>query len=218
MHSADGIDVVMAFIRKSGIAPLVGALRSHCSAGRGLGVLTTTYTNSTEGAALDLAPRDLRADVRVSYDVTGTRLHAKSWLFYRSSGFSTAYIGFSNLTHSAQVTGLEWNVRISGARNPDVIDKVAAVFESYWNGGDFIPYDADMFGEDSETALRYRNHGRLGTSVLLFARLRTDDRAFWFLGPATYVKHESETPMSVTWRLEHLLPGDVFEQFAAAVA
>ena len=72
--------------------------------------------------------------------------------------------------------------------------------------------------EDSETGLRYRNHGRLGTSVLLFARLRTDDRAFWFLGPATYVKHESETPMSVTWRLEHSLPGDVFEQFAAAVA
>ena len=25
-------------------------------------------------------------------------------------------------------------------------------------------------------------------------------------GPATYVKHESETPMSVTWRLEHSLP------------
>jgi HKD family nuclease len=120
---------VMAFIRKSGISPLVGALRSHCSAGRGLRVLTTTYTNSTEGAALDLL-RDLGADVRVSYDVTGTRLHAKSWLFYRASGLSTAYIGSSNLTHSAQVTGLEWNVRVSGARNPDVVNKVAAVFES----------------------------------------------------------------------------------------
>ena len=72
--------------------------------------------------------------------------------------------------------------------------------------------------EDSETGLRYRNHVRLGSSILLFARLRADDRAFWFLGPATYVKHESETPMSVTWRLDHPLPGDLFEQFAAAVA
>jgi superfamily II DNA or RNA helicase/HKD family nuclease len=151
MHSADRIDVVMAFIRKSGIAPLVGALRTHCSAGRGLRVLTTTYTNSTEGAALDTL-RDLGADVRVSYDVTGTRLHAKSWLFYRESGFSTAYIGSSNLTHSAQVTGLEWNVRVSGARNPDVVDKVAAVFESYWNSGDFIPYDADVFAQQTARA------------------------------------------------------------------
>jgi superfamily II DNA or RNA helicase/HKD family nuclease len=151
VHSADRIDVVMAFIRKSGISPLVDALRSHCSAGRLLRVLTTTYTNSTEGAALDLL-RDLGADVRVSYDVTGTRLHAKSWLFYRASGFSTAYIGSSNLTHSAQVTGLEWNVRISGARNPDVVSKVAAVFESYWNGGDFIPYEADVFAQQTARA------------------------------------------------------------------
>ena len=74
-----------------------------------------------------------------------TRLHAKAWLFHRRSGFSTAYIGSSNLTHSAQMSGLEWNVRVSGARNPDVIDKVAAVFESYWNTGDFVPYERDEF-------------------------------------------------------------------------
>ena len=53
---------------------------------------------------------------------------------------------------------------------------------------------------------------------MLFARLRSNDRAFWFLGPATYVKHESELPMAVTWRLAHPLPGDLFAQFAAAVA
>ncbi|MEO8605800.1 MAG: hypothetical protein ABI629_24740 [bacterium] len=38
------------------------------------------------------------------------------------------------------------------------------------------------------------------------------------LGPATYVKHESELPMAVTWRLAHALPGDLFTSFAAAVA
>ncbi len=81
----------------------------------------------------------------MSYDTSTTRLHAKAWLFHRHSGFSTAYIGSSNLTYSAQVSGLEWNVRVSGARNPDVIDKVAAVFESYWNSGDFVPYDAETF-------------------------------------------------------------------------
>ena len=53
---------------------------------------------------------------------------------------------------------------------------------------------------------------------MLFARLRSDDRAFWFLGPADYVSHESELPMAVTWRLHHPLPGDLFASFAAAVA
>jgi len=142
--SADRIDLVMAFIRQTGIAPLLPALRAHCLAGRELRVLTTTYTGSTEARALD-SLRDIGAKIRVSYDTTGTRLHAKAWLFHRASGFSTAYIGSSNLTYSAQVTGLEWNVRVSGARNPDVIDKVAAVFESYWHQMDFEVYDAEAF-------------------------------------------------------------------------
>ena len=50
----------------------------------------------------------------------------------------------------------------------------------------------------SETGRRYQNHVALGSSIMLFARLRSDDRAFWFLGPATYVQHESEMPMAVT--------------------
>ncbi len=144
IHSADQIDVVMAFIRRSGIAPMLDALRAHCQAGREVRVLTTTYTGSTEARALDEL-RHLGADVRVSYDETSTRLHAKAWLFHRRSGFSTAYIGSSNLTYSAQVSGLEWNIRASSARNPSVVDKVAAVFETYWNSGDFVPYDREQF-------------------------------------------------------------------------
>lgn len=144
IDSADRIDVVMAFIRWSGIAPLLEALRRHCRGGRALRILTTTYTGSTEARALD-ALRALGAEVRVSYDTTTTRLHAKAWLFHRRSGFSTAYVGSSNLTHSAQVSGLEWNVRVSGARNPEVVTKVAAVFESYWNSADFVPYEPAEF-------------------------------------------------------------------------
>lgn len=144
--SADRIDVLMAFVRKTGIRPLLELLGRHHESGKPLRVLTTTYTGSTEFAALQ-ALQQAGADIRVSYDTSSTRLHAKAWLFHRDSGFSTAYIGSSNLTHSAQVTGLEWNVRVSGARNPDVIDKFSAVFESYWNNEDFRPFDADEFRE-----------------------------------------------------------------------
>jgi hypothetical protein len=209
------------------------------------------------------------------------------------------------------VSGLEWNIRASGARNPSVVEKVAAVFETYWNSGDFVPYEREQFSgahrcpgrarpenyaeprratagavsgavartdragsstgpwqtgvywakeanadllaftldktsgyfspttryrdyaisrdlihwesqsvtrADSETGRRYKEHERIGSSIMLFARLRSDDRAFYFLGPGTYVKHESEMPMAVTWRLAHPLSGDLFASFAAAVA
>jgi len=146
IDSADRVDVVMAFIRRSGIRPLLDALRRHGERGGALRVLTTTYTGSTELAALE-ALRDAGAEVRVSYDTAATRLHAKAWLFHRTAGLSTAYIGSSNLTHSAQVTGLEWNVRVSSGRNRDLVAKVEAVFESYWESGDFVPFDPAEFRE-----------------------------------------------------------------------
>ena len=72
--------------------------------------------------------------------------------------------------------------------------------------------------EDGSTGLRYRNHERDGRTILLFTRLRADDRAFWFLGPATYRGHVGEKPMAITWELEVPLPGDLYAAFAAAVA
>ena len=152
IHSADRIDILMAFIRNTGLAPMREVLQRHCDEGRRLRVLTTTYTGSTERRALDFLSR-IGADIKVSYDTSSTRLHAKAWLFHRDSGFSTAYIGSSNLTHSAQVSGLEWNVRVSGARNKIVVDKVGAVFDSYWENNDFCPYDADEFDERTKRSI-----------------------------------------------------------------
>jgi superfamily II DNA or RNA helicase len=149
IHSADAVDVVIAFIRFSGIAPLLEPLRQHVAAGKRVRVLTTTYTNSTEQRALDEL-RQIGADIRVSYDTSTTRLHAKAWLFHRGGGYSTAYVGSSNLTYSAQVTGLEWNVRLSAVRNPDAVTKIGAVFESYWASSDFVPYDATEFAERTQ--------------------------------------------------------------------
>lgn len=156
IESADEIDVLMAFIRRSGINPLMASLRRHCERGKPLRILTTIYTGSTEQSALQQLT-DLGAQVRISYDVSTTRLHAKAWIFHRRSGFSTAYVGSSNLTHSAQVTGLEWNVRASAARNPDILDKFEAVFESYWQSADFVPFDGTEF--EAET----RRAGRIDT-------------------------------------------------------
>ena len=148
--SADRIDVVMAFIRLTGINPLKESLTRHVQDGKPLRVLTTAFTGTTDAAAIEALSK-LGARLRVSYDTTSTRLHAKAWLFHRDSGYSTAYVGSSNLTHAAQVTGLEWNVRASAARNRAVIDKISAVFESYWQQADFEEYNRDRFLSTRDT-------------------------------------------------------------------
>jgi hypothetical protein len=53
---------------------------------------------------------------------------------------------------------------------------------------------------------------------VLFARLRTNDRAFRCLGTARYQSHENERPIAFVWELDQPLPPDVFTSFAAAVA
>jgi hypothetical protein len=42
--SADEVDVVVAFIRWTGVLPLLDALHRHCQLGKRLRILTTTYT------------------------------------------------------------------------------------------------------------------------------------------------------------------------------
>ena len=145
--SADSIDLIMAFIRRSGIAPMREALTQHLASGKSLRVLTTTYTGSTEPAALE-DMKGMGAQIRISYDTSATRLHAKAWVFHRLNGFSTGYIGSSNLTHSAQVQGLEWNLRVSAARNNDVLKRMASLFESCWNSDEFIDFDPAVFRDE----------------------------------------------------------------------
>ena len=71
---------------------------------------------------------------------------------------------------------------------------------------------------DSATGQRYIHHREAGTNVVLFARLRTSDRAFWCLGRAPYVSHEGERPIAFVWKLQQRLPAELYTSFAAAVA
>ena len=151
--SADRVDLLCAFIKWQGLRLIVDAIGRHCSAGKPLRVITTTYVGATERRAIDeLVGRG--AEVKISYETRSTRLHAKAWLFRRNSGWDTGYVGSSNLSRSALVDGLEWNVRLSRGDTPLLLHKFAATFDSYWADPRFETYDPDRDGSRLEQALR----------------------------------------------------------------
>ncbi|MFN8613898.1 MAG: DEAD/DEAH box helicase family protein [Vulcanimicrobiota bacterium] len=138
MHSADRVDLLCSFLKWSGYRQLRRPLQELVQRGGQVRVLTTCYLGATDVRVLEELAEFAR--VRVSYETRRTRLHAKAWLFHRDTGFSTAYIGSSNLSAAAMVDGLEWNVRLSVAENGRVLEKFQSTFDSYWEDGEFQEY------------------------------------------------------------------------------
>lgn len=141
IDSADSIDLLCAFVMWHGLRLIEQDLELAHEAGVPIRVITTTYIGGTERRALDRLVDDFGAEVKVQYDAKRTRLHAKAWLFGRDTGFDTAYVGSSNLTTSAMLEGVEWNVRLSTAATPSLLEKFRATFDTYWNSPEFESYD-----------------------------------------------------------------------------
>lgn len=153
LASADSVDLLCAFVMWHGLRLLEQPLKAAFEAGVPIRVVTTTYIGGTQREALDRLVREFGAQVRIQYDAARTRLHAKAWLFGRDSGFDTAYVGSSNLTTSAMLEGVEWNVRLSKYATPDLMTKFRATFDSYWNSREFEAYDPDRDRDRLDDAL-----------------------------------------------------------------
>lgn len=155
LASADGVDLLCAFIRWHGVRVLAEQLELLREREVPFRVITTTYMGATEQRAVDELVRRYRAEMKINYAGASTRLHAKAWLFRRNSGFHTAFVGSSNLSRSALVEGLEWNVRLSSVATADLIRKFVSTFDSYWAEPGFVPYDPEnpADGERLATAL-----------------------------------------------------------------
>ncbi|CAN5921290.1 DEAD/DEAH box helicase [soil metagenome] len=156
LPSADRVDAIVAFVKWSGLRLLLDPLEDLLRRGVKLRLLTTTYIGVTERRALDwLAERG--AQISVSYDDRTTRLHAKSWLLHRDTGFSTAFVGSSNLSAPALLDGMEWNVRVSAVAAPELFAKLDATFERTWASAAFQPYEPDVHGELVEASRTRRD-------------------------------------------------------------
>ena len=142
IESADNIYLIVSFLKLSGLNLIYDRLKRFCeNPEHKLRVITTTYCGVTEAKAVERLAKLPNTEIRISYNTKIERLHAKSYIFERKSGFSTAYIGSSNLSKSAQTDGLEWNIRVTNVENPHIIKTAFATFNLYWNSHNFEDFN-----------------------------------------------------------------------------
>jgi superfamily II DNA or RNA helicase/HKD family nuclease len=175
LATSDGVDVLVSFIKISGLRLLEKQLIKLRDRGVPVRVITTTYMGATEKKAIDRLVNELGARVRIDLKPDSNRLHAKAWLFHRKTGYSTAIIGSSNLSQSALTYGTEWNVRLSEVKGPELLEKFKVSFETYWESPNYLEYSTEGLGEALEQSLAHQN-SKYPTNPLLLSQLEVSAR------------------------------------------
>lgn len=156
MASADRVDMLVSFIKWSGLRLLIPAFEKLRQRDVPVRILSTSYMGASDPAALEWLASQPNITVSLSYDTAGTRLHAKAYHFWRDSGFSTAYIGSANVSHAAMTQGLEWTVKVTAQDMPHILDRFAAEFAAYWESPEFEPFNESEFERFRAAIGRYR--------------------------------------------------------------
>jgi len=163
---ARDVTIIAAFVQGSGLDELEPMFEHLLVNKSRLRIVTGDYLAITQADALqsllDLQARTAafagaedgetalqgRFEVRVIETSAVRRaFHPKAWIFRWGAppGDGVAYVGSSNVSRSALLHGIEWNLRLERGRDPTGFDRVADAAEELW--GRARPLDPEWLAD-----------------------------------------------------------------------
>jgi superfamily II DNA or RNA helicase/HKD family nuclease len=142
LKSCESADWLVSFIKLKAIRAFYPQLQQFCGKSNPDGsprlrIATTTYMGATDVEALKLLFALPNTEIKVCFNTSQTRLHAKAYIFHRKTGFGSAYIGSANLSSQALTSGLEWTVKVAQQEIPHLWERSIVEFDSCWNDENF---------------------------------------------------------------------------------
>ena len=144
---AESVDIAVAFTRVSGLALILPALEDAIERKVPIRFLTSDYLDVTEPNALRMLMllKEQGLDIRLFSSLRGQSFHPKAYITLRESNSAgTSFIGSSNLSESALINGIEWNIRIEKAEAPATFGEIEAAFKAL-----FTHPDTDTLGKNT---------------------------------------------------------------------
>jgi superfamily II DNA or RNA helicase/HKD family nuclease len=154
-RGAAGIDIVVAFAKRSGVEALEPLLRDALRRGARVRVLTGDYLTLTDADALDAlwmigeppeevddpvagdGRRDRTLELRVievaRLAAPTNSFHPKAWIFVHDGARGHAFVGSSNLSRAALETAIEWNLHVTEHDQPRQFREITRAFEQLWS-------------------------------------------------------------------------------------
>ena len=137
INQSTRIDIAVSFIRASGLSLIKTALEDALAADAKIRLITGGYLYITEPKALRMLMilQEKGAEVKI-FESGNTAFHMKSYIFIHREDRITkdglAYVGSSNISHSALRHGLEWNLRITSAENQSSFQEICSKFRALY--------------------------------------------------------------------------------------
>ena len=145
MMHAKQIDIIVSFLRESGVKMLLPKLKMAQERGVPIRILTGTYLGITQPSALYLLRSELGDKVDLRFYADSHRsFHPKAYFFHGEKE-SRVFIGSSNISQSALTSGIEWNYCLSS-----LVDKQA--FAQFYSSFEDLFYNKSI--EITDAVLR----------------------------------------------------------------
>jgi superfamily II DNA or RNA helicase/HKD family nuclease len=130
----------VAFITFSGIQLLLEQLAAAEKLGIEGKVITSTYLNFTDPKAVRKINTFNNIKTKIFIAEKNKGFHPKAYVF-EYEDFFKVIIGSSNITQSALMSNIEWNVSFISKNEDEIIQKILEDFERIWNISSFATDD-----------------------------------------------------------------------------